>query len=128
MFFFKFIKLVQRFKNWKASLFEMKTVIGLTEKVLINGQEVEAKIDTGATTSSIDAKLASKLKLGPIVRTSTVRSSHGKRVRIVVEADLQIKDRKIKTHFNITPRKEMKYKVLIGINILKNNFLIDPSK
>ena len=106
----------------------MKTVIGLIEKVLVNGHEVEAKVDTGATTSSIDAKLASKLKLGPIVKTSTVRSSHGKRVRVVVEAELQIKDRKIKAHFNITPRRDMKYKVLIGINILKDNFLIDPAK
>ena len=106
----------------------MKTVVGLTEKVLINGQEIEAKIDTGAVTSSIDTKLASKLKLGPIVRTSTVVSSHGRKVRIVVEAEIVIKGKKMKVHFNIATRKNLKYKVLIGNNVLKNNFLVDPSK
>ena len=106
----------------------MKTVIGLVEKIVINGHEIEAKIDTGATTSSIDAKLASKLKLGPIVKTSTVRSSHGRRVRVVVEVDVKIKDRTLKANFNIETRKDLKYKALIGNNVLKNDFLIDPSK
>ncbi len=34
----------------------------------------------------------------------------------------------MKVHFSIADRAHMKYKVLIGKNILKKGFLIDPSK
>ena len=47
-----------------------KIIVGLTEKIKLlseNGkqQDVIAKVDTGATKSSIDTGLATKLKLGP---------------------------------------------------------------
>jgi hypothetical protein len=105
-----------------------KTIIGLIEKIEINGQKFKAKIDTGATLSSMDSKIAARLKLGPIVRVSRVKSSHGRSLRPVVRASVKIKGRKIRASFNLTDRKEMKYDVLIGKNILNKGFLIDTGK
>ena len=105
-----------------------KTIVGLVEKVKINGKEVTARIDTGAEHSSIDKDLSTRLKLGPILRTMLIKSASGQTRRPVVEAEMEIKGKVIKSKFNIANRKHMKYKVLIGQNILKQGFLIDPSK
>lgn len=104
-----------------------KPIIGLIEPVKIKGKEVLAKIDTGADKNSIDSGLAGELKLGPIVKTIRIKSSHGSSIRPVIQAEIQIKNKKIKTTFNVTTRKHMKYKILIGKKIL-NGFLIDPEK
>jgi len=105
-----------------------KTIVGLVEKVKINGKEVTARIDTGAEHSSIDKDLSKRLELGPILRTMLIKSASGQTRRPVVEAEMEIKGKVIKSKFNIANRKHMKYKVLIGQNILKQGFLIDPSK
>ena len=105
-----------------------KTLVGLTEKIKINGHSVIARIDTGATLSSVCADLASKLKLGPVIRTATVLSSNSKTARPVIKAHIQIKNRKFNASFTISARTHMKYKVLIGQNILKKGFIIDASK
>ncbi|MBN2367433.1 ATP-dependent zinc protease [Candidatus Woesearchaeota archaeon] len=108
-----------------------KTVIGLVEHVTIHGEEnevkTEARIDTGATKSSIDMKLASKLKLGPIVSSKYIKSAHGSKLRPVIEAEITIKGRKIKSLFTLADREHMKFQVLVGQNILKDGFIIDPS-
>jgi hypothetical protein len=49
-------------------------------------------------------------------------------VRPVVNAEITIKGTKIKTTFNIANRKKLKYPILIGREIIKQGFLIDPSK
>ena len=108
-----------------------KTIIGLTEKVIVIGKKkrkLTARIDTGATISSIDAKLAAGLSLGPIVRTKMVKSAHGSRSRPVVIVKIKIKNKTLESEFTIADRKHMKYAVLIGQNILKEGFLIDPTK
>lgn len=105
-----------------------KTILGLIEKVKINGKEVKAKIDTGAQGNSIDIKLAQKLKLGPIIKTYKIKTSTGHARRPAVKAHLEIKGRKFNTIFNISDRKHMKYNVLIGRRILKKGFLIDISR
>ena len=105
-----------------------KIILGLTEKVKINGKEVLAKIDTGASRNSIDMNLATELNLGPIVRVSKIRSVHGRTTRPVVQAKLEIKGKKFKALFNLISRSRMKYKVLIGRRILKQGFLVDASK
>lgn len=105
-----------------------KIIVGLVEKVKIKGKEVEARMDTGAEHSSIDQELASELKLGPVLKTILIRSASGKTNRPVVEAELEIKGKLIKSRLNIANREDMKYKILIGQNILKNGFLVDPSK
>ncbi|MBI2663155.1 ATP-dependent zinc protease [Candidatus Woesearchaeota archaeon] len=108
-----------------------KIIVGIIEKIKIKGKkdkEVLAKIDTGAQHNSINMKLASELKLGPIVRTAIIRNAHGKVVRSVVRATIEIKGKTIESEFNLSNREHMKYHVLIGMNVLKEGFLIDPSK
>ena len=109
-----------------------ETIIGLTEKVRIKGEygekEVPAKIDTGSESNSMDLKLASKLGVGPIIKSIKVKSSHGMTRRPVVKARIRIKNRLINALFNIADRKRLKYKILIGRRTLAKNFLIDPSK
>ena len=110
---------------------EDKIVIGLTEHVKINNKDEEeelvARIDTGATKSSIDLNLASKLKLGPIIKSKMVKSAHGNRLRPIIEAEIEIRGKKIKSEFTLADRAHMKYKILVGQNILKQGFVIDPS-
>jgi len=110
-----------------------KIIVGLTEKVRLlssNGtnKDVVAKIDTGATRSSIDIKLASELKLGPVIKSKMVKSAHGNKLRPVIEAEIILVGRKIKSEFTLADRTHMKYSVLIGVNVLKNGFLVEPSK
>lgn len=106
-----------------------KTVIGALERVKVNGHEVIARIDTGASRSSIDIDLTSKLKLGPTIRKSTIVSAHGSSVRPVIKAKLVLGGKTINGLFNLTARSSLKHRVLIGRSILKKlNFLVDPSK
>jgi len=108
-------------------------VVGLTEKIeLISNKginkQVVAKVDTGATRSSIDIKFASKLNLGPIIKSKMVKSASGNKLRPVIEAEIILAGKKIKSEFTLADRTHMKYSVLIGVNVLKRGFLVDPSK
>ena len=109
-----------------------KIVVGLTEKVHVhNGKgrnSVIAKIDTGATKSSIDTNLAAKLKLGPVIKSKLVKSAHGSKLRPIIEATIELAGKKIRSEFTLADRAHMKYSILVGQNILKNGFLIDPSR
>ncbi|MEM3154981.1 MAG: RimK/LysX family protein [Candidatus Woesearchaeota archaeon] len=109
-----------------------KTIIGLTARVVLFGKkgkkEVIARIDTGATKSSIDKGLARELDLGPALAHTRIKSAHGTRYRPVVTTDILIGGQLMHAEFNIAEREHMRYKVLIGQNILKKGFLIDPSK
>ncbi len=102
-------------------------LIGLVERIRVGNKEYLAKVDTGASRSSVDISLASEISLGPIVKKSIVRSVHGKSVRPVVKIRFEIRGRKFYSFFNVVHRKDMKYKFLIGNNILGRGFLIDPS-
>lgn len=120
-------KMTSKYKTYNS-----KIIIGLAENIKIDGPEgskdVMAKIDTGATKSSIDSKLAAELRLGPIIRTRLVKSAHGNSVRPVIDVTIELAEKKIKEQFTIANRDHMKYPVLLGQNILKKHFLIDPSK
>lgn len=116
----------------KYGVVDGKTVIGLAEKVNVhsNGtkKNVISKIDTGATKSSIDTNLAAELKLGPVIKSKLVKSAHGSKLRPIIEATIELAGKKIKSEFTLADRAHMKYRILIGQNILKNGFLIDPTK
>ena len=111
-----------------------RTVLGLTEKITVIGKNKKkrramARIDTGATKSSIDKDLVASLKLGPIIDRTLVKSASGSETRPVLNAGIVIKGKKIKSKFTVANREHMTYKVLIGQNILKKHkFLIDPTK
>lgn len=112
--------------------FKNKIIIGPVEEVTIFGtgkkDKFEGRVDTGATSSSIDAKVVADLKLGPVLSVKKVRNAHGETLRPVVEAEIVLKKRKLKSIFTVADRSNMKYKVLIGRNILKEGFLIDITK
>lgn len=110
-----------------------KIVVGLTENIKVisnnrNDKQIVAKVDTGATRSSIDIKFASKLNLGPIIKSKMVKSASGNKLRPVIEVEIIIAGRKIKSEFTLADRTHMKYDVLIGVNVLKRGFLVNPSK
>ncbi|MBU0615114.1 MAG: RimK/LysX family protein [Nanoarchaeota archaeon] len=115
----------------KSVTFKDRTVVGLTENIIIIGgvkTKTIARIDSGATKSSIDSLFASELKLGPVLETKMVKSASGNKMRPVIEAKIKIKGKEIQARFTLADRSHMKFKVLIGQNILKENFLIDPMK
>ena len=109
-----------------------KHVIGLSEKVRVLGKEkhkdVMARIDTGAMKSSIDESLVAELRLGPIKRTMLIKSATGKRSSPVIDVNIILNGERFKREFTVAKRSYMKYKVLIGVNILKKGFVVDPSK
>lgn len=109
-----------------------KTIIGLIETITLYGKnenvKVKARVDTGATKSSVDKTLSEKIDLGPIIGTKVVKSAHGISTRPLVEAKIKISKKNVKGDFSIADRSHMKYQVLIGQNILKQGFLIDPQK
>lgn len=107
-----------------------RIVVGFKEKVKVYGknceEEVMARIDTGAARSSIDVDLAAKLKLGPILMSKIYASVLGKETRPVVKAVIGIKGKKLKATFSVATRDSRRCKVLIGRNILRRGFIIDP--
>jgi hypothetical protein len=104
-----------------------RNIIGLTEEVMIRDRKVIARIDTGARRCSIDKELAKELKLGPVIAERNYRSAVGHTKRPVVEEEIHIDGSVVKILLNISDRRKMKYRVLIGREALrKGNFLIDP--
>lgn len=109
-----------------------RTILGLVEEVTLHGpqqsRKVVARIDSGAIKSSIDLRLASELRLGPIVESKMVRSANGAKLRPVIEIKIDVSGTQVTEKFTMADRSHMKYKMLIGQNILKHGFLIDPCK
>jgi len=109
-----------------------KIVLGLYEKVTLHGKKkkvrIVARVDTGATRSSVDIKLAKELGLGTIVKHVMVKQTYGRHRRPVVRVTIKISGRELRGEFTLADRSHMKYRALIGQNILKRGFLIDPSK
>jgi len=109
-----------------------KTIVGLTTRVILFGKhgkkEVLARVDTGATKSSIDEHLARDIGLGPALKHALVKSAHGTKRRSIVLADIMLGAEMMRAEFTQADRSHLKYPVLIGQNILKRGFLVDPSK
>ena len=111
----------------------MKKIVGLVEEVKIIGKntiKIQAKFDTGARRTSIDYNIAKKAKLGPIVKTVKTISSLKKSglKRAVVKVKLNISGKIISTYASISDRSHSKQKILIGRDILFNNFIVDVER
>ncbi len=109
-----------------------RVVLGLAESVTLLGrteEQVLARIDTGATSSSIDAQLAERLGLTPGERSKIVKSASGVKKRPVIMIKLLLQNSSLEEEFTLADRSHMTYPVLIGQNVLrKGNFLVDPQK
>lgn len=109
---------------------DRKVIIGLIEPIVLeNGVEYKAKVDTGADSSSIDFKLLDKLGDKKIVSHKIIRSALGRSKRPIVELEISFQGKKFIERFNVSDRSNLKYKILIGKDILKKEgLMIDPNK
>ena len=110
-----------------------RIIIGLYEEIDVlgnngNKKRVMARVDTGATMSSIDSELVKELGLGPVIRTKIVKQAQGKTVRDVIEVRFLLAGHEHSEKFTIADRSHLKYQVLLGQNALANGYLIDPHK
>lgn len=116
-----------------------KKVIGTIEEVefsykeIRKGKEIEekykklARIDTGASRTSISYDILKKIKTEKLIEKRIVRSSLGEEIRPIVPITFYLKGEKIETEAFIADRSQMKYEMIIGRRDLKN-FIIDPSR
>ena len=109
-----------------------KIIIGRVEPVEIIGKKklvkAVAKIDTGAARSSIDEKLADEAGLGPIIKFVRVKSAVADKPydrRPVYKARIKIAGKVMPVEISTANRSRLKYKVLIGRDILRSNFIVD---
>ena len=121
-----------------AALFVKKKepiVIGPIEYVKVIGHHGEArvkgKVDTGASRTSVDVWLAANIGLGPTVDVAKVKSSFLDEVRTrpLVRGIVEIAGVRFPLAVSVNDRSDMRYPVLIGMDILKSGrFLIDPTR
>lgn len=128
-----------------------KLVIGEKEKVYFPGLDItlEARIDTGATTTSVDArnivtferdgkkwvrfemlkKDGTLIKVKrPVVKRITVKRHGGEgQERQVVNMRLNISELSYYIEVSLTDRSKYKLPILIGRNFLKGNVIVDVS-
>jgi len=115
-----------------------RNTIGLIENISIkvdsgNGTvknvKVRAKVDTGASMSSISKRLVKRLGLVHHHRTAIVKSALGKERRNLIKLSIRMHGKALKAFFSVADRKNLSYKVLIGQNVLRlGKFLVDPLK
>ena len=111
-----------------------RTIVPIVCDVVLIGErgreDVTAKVDTGASRTSVDTDLAARVGLGPVTDTVKVRaaSSAQAEVRPLVEARIQLAGKEFMLPVSIADRADMNYPVIIGMDILsEGNFLIDVS-
>ena len=112
-----------------------KQVVRLVARVTINGpggeESVRAKVDTGADRTTVDGELAAKLKLETTGSKVKVKAMGGRHLmeRPLVKAAVTLKGRTFKLTVGVADRSQMRYRVIIGRDILRSGyFLIDPSR
>jgi hypothetical protein len=123
-----------------------KVTIGEIEDVTLEPWTITlpARIDTGATLSSLDARDLTvrnniadfvlgkryggvRLQL-PIVDWIYVRNSSGVEKRPVVKVHICLGPRKIRALATLRDRSEMTYPFLVGRNVLNGSFMVDTSR
>lgn len=115
---------------------------------LLGIDKIEARVDTGAKSSSLHAEEIEEIeKEGTKYVSFVVPAAEGRRFetdeftvkrikssngqiqrRYAVEITVMLYGEKYKTDFTLAARHTMKFPVLLGRRILKNNFIVDVSK
>jgi hypothetical protein len=125
---------------------EKQITLGRVEEVILLPWDIRlpARIDTGATVTSLDARhlkidgneaefrlpeeYGGALLRLPIVGWRHVRSSKGRESRPVVELDFCIASKRLRVKVNLNDRSMVKYPVILGRNALKDHFIVDVKK
>jgi hypothetical protein len=125
---------------------EEKIIIGTIEEVILLPWRVRlpVRIDTGAAKSSLDAqelkvqddmvefKLPKKhggLKLRlPIIEWRHIRTPEGLERRPVVELEICLGSRRIRTEVNLADRSMVKYPLILGRNFLREDYVVDVKR
>jgi hypothetical protein len=119
----------------------------------LNIQAIKAKIDTGATTSCLDAFNIQPIKVNgidyvnfrihpiqnrqniiiecnaPLIDQRTVSNSGGQRqLRYVIETEIVIAGESWNIEVTLTNRKTMKFRMLLGRQALENRYIVDTSR
>jgi len=120
-----------------------KLVVGEVEEIVLKPWDVRlpARIDTGAATSSLDArgltvknntaefrlskKYGSLLLRLPVIGWQKVRSADFKERRPVVEITFCLGPKLIHTQVTLNDRSTVSYPLIIGRNVLRDNFVVD---
>jgi hypothetical protein len=127
----------------KQSPAKERITVGAHEDVILLpwGVRLPARVDTGAATTSLDARhLVVKgnvaefqlpeqygglqLRL-PVVAWKTVRSAEHRERRPVVELEFCLGPKRLHARVNLNDRAQVKYPVIIGRNMLKQGFVVD---
>jgi hypothetical protein len=129
-----------------ADAAEKEIPIGTVEDVILLpwGVKLPARIDTGAAKSSLDAQELTVLdrmaefrlpeKYGglrvrlPIHEWRHVRTNEGLKRRPVVEIEVCIGPKRLRTLVALDNRTAVTYPFLVGRNILKGNFIVDVKR
>jgi len=109
---------------------EDRLIIGLIETIVLeDNSKYKAKIDTGADSSSINISIAESLGRKKIVSHKIIRSALGVHKRPTIMIEFEFHGKKFKEKFSVSDRTDLKYKILIGKDILKKEkFIIDSNK
>lgn len=125
---------------------QSKEILGGMDKLdfpLLNLQNIESRIDTGATNSSLDCTDIEKIDnnfvrfkaLGkytftkPISKIKDVKSSNGiANKRFFIKTEVLILGKIYISEISLHDRSNMKYPFLLGRDILIQNFLVDVNK
>ena len=79
--------------------------------------ETTAKLDTGASRTSIDEKLASALRL-PVITSKKFKNAMGSQERDIVELLIEIDSAIYAVEASVTDRSGLKAPVLLGQDII----------
>ena len=146
------IKIIAKKNISQYDEYKGKQVIGNIEKVSLPGlnlEGIEAKVDTGATTSSLhcsfikidtEKKQVTFIPLDPkypsykghkftypLQELVGVRSSNGKKQnRALIKLKVKLRDDVVETFFSLSNRKTLEYPILLGKDLL-SGYLIDSS-
>ncbi len=125
---------------------EEKIILGGVEDVILLPWRIRlpARVDTGAAKSSLDARemkvqdeiIEFKLpeKYGglrirlPIMGWRHIRTPEGLERRPVVELEICLGSKRIRTLVNLADRSMVKYPLILGRNALRENFLVDVNR
>jgi hypothetical protein len=114
-----------------------KKIVGLVEMVTLIGKKgritKKALLDTGATSTSVDIKLAAKAGIGPIISSIKVKNATSvaggtPTRRPIALAKIKMKGIVVKTGVNVVDRTGLSYPILIGRDVIHKNFIVDISK